>query len=284
MKRRYSICAAGLLPVVLGVPSPAAAQDAGKRVQPPGVTQPGAVAPAVDRGERMMIGHALAMAIEGSSLQLAARQMASNEADRVDRSKSAADRVQQLQQDARQSFEDANKLLRSSYDAVRDQQDGSRARRLYDAASRYTKTLYTLIGDPLVVSEKAEKGQGGLSGSDIASIMLINHSIKEALDACSLRKSTRPQNASGGTTGILREHAKQMEEHATHCIEKVTGVAAPNADASAKNATSGQGSATVKTLAAQGRDLVQIINEDEQVGAAPARPRVNNPPGANAPR
>lgn len=215
-------------------------------------------------GARMLVHHALDMALEGSALQLTARALAANDAARADRKRSeVSERLRDLQRDARQNFEGTNKMLADAYSIVRDEQQRAFTRRYYDAAARYTKTLYALIGEPLAKAEEFGAGQDkekgmALTADDLATITLINHSVKEAIDACHLRRMTA-HSAESTATERLREHAKHMASRSQRCVEKLAGQG---------GAAEAQGTPSVALLARQGRDLVQML-EDERDENAP---------------
>ncbi|MDR3637016.1 MAG: hypothetical protein P4L84_24645 [Isosphaeraceae bacterium] len=209
-------------------------------------------------GARMLVHHALDMAIEGSTLQLTSRELVANDAAGADRKGSdVSERVRDLQRDARQNFEGTNKMLADAYAIVRDDQANAMSRRYYDAAARYTKTLYGVIGEPLAKSEDfgagTDKDKGkALTAADVATVILVNHAVKEAIDAYHLRKMTA-HAADGTATERLREHAKQMAAHSQRCIDKLSGSA---------GAKDRDDVPSVARLARQARDLVQMVEDD----------------------
>jgi len=272
---------AGLFALALAGPTWAQQQTTNPRDNtPPARTfpaLPGAKNAHADHGAKMMVHHALGMAIGGSGLQLTARELAANDAARADKKGSeVSERVRDLQRDARYNFEGANKMLADAYNMVRDREERAVPRRYYDAAARYTKTLYGLIGEPLAKSEDfgggtdkdKDKDKGNdkaLTAADIAAITLINHAVCEALDACMLRHATAHE-ADGTATERLREHAKQMASHSQRCVEKAVE------HSGAKDTKDRQETPTVSLLARHARDLVQIL-EDDRDDNAPAGQR-----------
>lgn len=223
-------------------------------------------------GARMLVHHALGMAVEGSALQLAARELCANDAAGVDKKGSeSSERVRDLQRDARQSFEGTNKLLADAYAIVRDDQANSMTRRYYDAAARYTKTLYGVIGEPLANPENfgadrdKNKEQGkALTAADIATVTLINHAVKNAIDAAHLRRMTA-HAADSTANERLRDHAKQMAARSQRCVEKLAG--------NAEGAKDRDDAPSVALLARQARDLVQIVEDDGDENTRNERPR-----------
>lgn len=271
MSRRHFRPVAGLAGLfALALAAPALAQQT---TNPRDNTPPARAFPALpgarnanaDHGVKMMVHHALDMAIGGSGLQLTARELAANDAARADKKGSeVSERVRDLQRDARHNFEGANKMLADAYNMVRDREERAVPRRYYDAAARYTKTLYGLIGEPMAKSEDfgggtdKDKNKGNdkaLTAADIAEIALINHAVCEALDACMLRHATAHE-ADSTATERLREHAKQMASHSQRCVEKAVE------HSGAKDTKDQRETPTVSLLARHARDLVQILEDD----------------------
>jgi hypothetical protein len=203
-----------------------------------------------DVANHMLIVHALAMSIEGSTLQA--------QAGGGEGHGSAA----QLRQHARQAFEASDKLFREAGRDVaakgvapvqpgqgnrNNELTGSPIDRFYTAANEYASTLRR-VGD-----------QGG----DMASVALINHALHEVLDAHHLRHATSSAGMDSTAGRMLLEHARQMDHEGRRVLE--TFASARNADAGAAKPGQDQGGAarpaSVRTLVHQAREIVRALDD-----------------------
>jgi hypothetical protein len=220
------------------------------------------------QGPAVLVHHALDMAVAGSALQLTARGLASNDAARADRTGSElAERVGDLQADARRNFEGTNTMLAAAHALIQagqgqGQSPAAAARRYYDVAARYTRTLYTVIGEPLAGSADfgagTDEGKGkALTATDIATVTLINQAVKEAIDASHLRTMTA-HGGEGTANDRLREHSSAMSAHCRRCVEKLAGQGDAGSD----------DTPTVGLLARQARGLLQILDDDQGKNAS----------------
>lgn len=290
-----------------------------------------------------LINHALGMAIDGSQLQLMARETVSRAASETGKrpGEQGAEAVQRLQEEARQAMQDGARLLQEAREAA-DRGDAP-SRRLLSAADRYVTTLNALVGQPLAPTgregaegdrergpadrvrdrdqgdrgrgdpeinrdrdqgkgdraaarkdrdrdqgdrpragtEKArDRGQddpglgdrrrgdpGTLNAADIATLTVVNHAVKEAIEASHLREIGQ-----GAAADRLREHARTMTEHGEQMVQRIAGQANPGADVGQTGGES-QAPTSVHLLAQQAREVVAAIREmGDDPGPGEGRP------------
>jgi len=224
------------------VPGPAreGQMDPAMRLEPAVRGRVAAYPPGMDVA--MLVEHALGMAIEGSALKAIAEQDANSEPSRM-----------LLDHANRQMAESKALLTRASEDG-RAVPATSPTRQFYSAANQYITTLASLgAQDP------AGKSQ----------VAMINHAVKEALDADHIRRMGRVASGSGAIEQLMN-HAGNMKNEGTQSILKIAG-----------NGTLDPSlGATPILLAQRGRDL---LNAAEQLNAYLASPAVIGVPTAGAP-
>jgi len=119
---------------------------------------------------------------------------------------------QALRQDARRAFDASDRLFRAA--AV----DGASSR-FYRAANRYVTTL-RLLGGPASNPDGNGADSSPLSAADLAALTVVNHGVKEALDAFQLRQMVRDQGSSGSEASrALLDHARRMEAESQMAID-----------------------------------------------------------------
>jgi hypothetical protein len=186
----------------------------------------------------MLVEHALAMAIEATALQAVAEQGGSPD--------NAGGPPKELLDHARRELQESRDLLTQASADGRSVAAGSPTRRFYDAANAYVTSLSTLSGR----SQSA-------SPADKAQMALVNHSIKEVLDANHLAMMGRMVGG-GPATQQLLQHAQHMKNDGTQNINRIAGNAAP--------APPDQPNPML--LAQQGRSLIEAA--DQLAAAMPA--------------
>jgi hypothetical protein len=229
--------------------------------------------------QRVMISHALAMAIEGSSLQLAARQTSAAQPGQPQQpgqvqpalGAQTQARIQELQNDGRANFDSASKLFNDVREQVASDKSDASCRRFYDAAARYTQTLSSLLSqqpsriDPQQRTAGAPAAtQGWITNDDIATIRLTNHAVMESLASCALQKYLEKEADKSSASETLRDHAKEMAAHSVRCIQKLAQenrAATGNVPAQAAAAND---VASVQALARQAQELVQLIQDESK--------------------
>jgi len=199
--------------------------DPATRLEPavrvPGVAH--AAAHPVGMDVAMLVEHALGMAIEGSALKSIAEQDANAESSRA------------LLEHANRQIAESKALL------TRAAADGSAVpatspiRRFYTAANQYITTLASLgAQDP------AGKSQ----------VALVNHSVKEALDAEHIRQMGGIAPGSPALVQLMN-HARDMKNEGSQSILRLAGTATLDP---------GLG-ATPTLLAQRGRDLLDAAEQ-----------------------
>jgi len=219
---------------------------------------------------KAMASHALKMAIEGSSLQLGARRVGTQPVQ-PGQVQSNQTRTQQLLTEARTSFDSANKLFTDVRNKVVNEKDSTRCKRFYNAAVRYVQTLTALSSEQPVAAGTNPRGApvAPLTTEDLASIRLINHSVCEAMDACSIKDFLR-RHESGSTAGAdtLRDHAKQMsassERWINRLVQEIPATATGARPAQPAQPTDPNAPPTVQLLARQAQEIIQFIQEDDK--------------------
>jgi hypothetical protein len=167
-----------------------------------------APAPAV----QLLIGHALGMAIDGTSTQLTARQIATLPERKKDQAKGA---LEALRKSARANDQDSAKLFAEAQKELGSNPGDAASRRFYDAAVAYTKTMWDLAGEAAPVTEKPDETgpTGELSIEDLAAVQVINGSVRGAVGAFLLKQLTLRAGAPGDdAVKTLRDHSGTMAE------------------------------------------------------------------------
>ena len=204
----------------------------------------------------------------------------------------------QLQQQARRSFRNSYELMKTSNRLLRagteTRDDRATSSRFYAAANLYANTLYTIARETFgwqagwEPNDRSPADQGGestvhpgatgarLSTADLATVTLINYSVKESLNAFELNQSLRNLGAGDAAAQSLREHARAMAADSRQSVEQIlaslkerteAGTPAAGADANAPgNRTAGEGHASwsgtqVQGLAQQAREVVRMLEE-----------------------
>jgi len=163
---------------------------------------------------------------------------------------------EQLRGHARRAFQASERLLRQAEDA------GAGADRFFAAANRYAATLRTLgdtatppgeLGGPPPVAP-AEFAAGVV---DPGTISLINHSMKEALDALQLKRMVRALGESSQASRALMTHAQQMDDESWQTIDALAGGAPVRTTETTGNLSGSPGRSTAPVTdpaaAAEGR-------------------------------
>ena len=221
------------------------------------------------QGAQMMIGHGLAMAIDGTALKESAeryQQKGEQNAQRMDP-------AQQLMRHARHEMQEGQRMIN---DAGR---DPWAPQPLRNAASGFVNTLFSLCGGP---------AQGGnaanLNDSDKATICLINHATCEAVDASLLLQSTRMLGATSAVVEQLQRHAQQMMADSRETLQRLLGQENAGRGNRSGDAADRQGEVSVMTLAQRGREVIDALQTSaaQPAGAvgAPGTIRESTPPGA----
>ncbi|CAN5834400.1 hypothetical protein BH23PLA1_BH23PLA1_17870 [soil metagenome] len=166
------------------------------------------------------------------------------------------------------------------------QRGGQQSMRLYRTANQYRRTLWNLTGD---ATGRDTQGQGGdnqrasgldLEKNDLAKLTVINHSVKEAIDAFKLRQIA--QNNVGADQGsqALMDHAREMFQHSRQALEQCArggeGAAARDRQGADRDreqdqerprgAGGQQGQASVDELANQALAVVEALEQTGRGG------------------
>lgn len=166
-----------------------------------------AAQPAGEGPTELLIVHALGMAIDGTSLHLTARQLATDPDRKPDEGKAA---IEQLRKEARSNYENSQKLFQKAHDQAA---SNPGAQALYNAAADYVKTMWTLTKQATPVDEKPDKTKetGELSLDDLASIEAINSTVRGSAGAYELRQLTlRLGPSANAIVKDLDDHAGKM--------------------------------------------------------------------------
>jgi hypothetical protein len=112
------------------------------------------------------------------------------------------------------------------------QNGGPATERFYRAANRYATTLRTLGGVPAVragtgVALPPGTGAQFMSGVDLASVSLINHGVKDALDSLQLKQRVRMMGGDTAADRALMDHARQMDAESRQAIDTLAVVDRP---------------------------------------------------------
>ena len=169
--------------------------------------------------------------------------------------------AQQLQQHAQRAFQASETLLRQA------SQGNESSNRFYTAANRYATTLRAIGGTMSGRSGAGSGGSGGsgggagtgagatgagtsgsgtegtsgsggssatagsgggsMMGTDQASVALINHAVKEALDSMQLKQMIRTSGSQDSTAArVLLAHAREMDSESRQALQ-MFGVSGP---------------------------------------------------------
>jgi len=217
----------------------------------------------------------------------------------------------QLQHQVRRSFQESyelmkasNRLLRGGAEA-REREERAPASRLYAAANLYANTLYSLgrqtFGwqagwDPADRSTPDRTGEDKepgtthevgpkLTTADLASITLINHSVKESVSAFELKRSLHHRMAGDAASKLLHDHADAMAKESKKSVEQIlaslheraaagTPEPKPDNEAAAPGAHEGWSGTQVQALAQQAREVIRVLDElGSETGGAPGARR-----------
>jgi hypothetical protein len=175
------------------------------------------------------ICHALCMAIEGSELSCCALQCSKTSAGRGNGGGGTASAMA-LEQHARDAFQASMHL----FDSVQaDKTDNPNPRsanceEFYQAAKRYGQALERCCRN--AGTDEAPRAAAnpavGKSSMDPAQMTLLNHAVKEAVEAVGLRKLIRHHHDRSEIASALDDHAKQMLESSAEALHSVSGTSA----------------------------------------------------------
>jgi hypothetical protein len=230
----------------------------------------------------------------------------------------------QLQQHARKSFESSHELMTTSNGLVRGEAPGrgeqASSSQLYAAANTYASSLFSIAretggweaGWKPADRSRAEEGRADraesnqdrdrtnanagssesrLSAADVIAVTLINHAVKESLNAFELSYSVRDIASTDAAAEQLRSHAKAMASEGRQSVKEIVAgldekgkspsVSAnddktPGNRASATRAENqaGRAGAQVQALAQQAREVIRVLDElSGQAVATPERVR-----------
>lgn len=143
----------------------------------------------------MLVEHALGMAIEGSALKAIAEQDAASEPSRM------------LMDHATHQLAESKAMLTKAATDGREVPATSPTRRFYASANNYMTTLASL---------------GTLAPADKAQVALINHSVKEALEADHIQQMGRMATGGPATEQLLK-HAAAMKAEGSMTLGKLAG-------------------------------------------------------------
>jgi hypothetical protein len=106
-----------------------------------------------------------------------------------------------------------------------------------------------------------------LSTADLATVTLINYSVKESLTAFELSQALRGAGAGDDATRSLREHARSMAANSRESVEQIlaslkerANAGTPTTGSDAKASASWSGT-QVQGLAQQAREVVRMLEE-----------------------
>ena len=173
------------------VDRPQAGMMAGRSMMPPGMDV------------AMMVEHAVGMAIEGSALQAIAAPNAAKPGPSKD-----------LFDHGKMAIQESRDLMTRAAGDGRSIPAASPVRRFYDAATAYVTDL------------SAMSAASPASPADMARVAMVNHSVKEALDANHIMAMGR---AYGGGTAAdqMMQHARKMKDSGTQSVQRMAGNESP---------------------------------------------------------
>jgi hypothetical protein len=181
--------------------------------------------------------------------------------------------ARQLLDHSRRAWEASDRLLRQAAD-----QGGSTEQRFHKATLLYVMTLRA-VGSPAtyaaggsgrnagsaVGTGAAPAGRGGgvLGGSDVSTVALINHAVKEALDSVQLRRMVHRMGSSESPAArALLAHAQEMDRESQQALRGLLGSGAVGrANGGVGGADLDGGAGSIQVLAQQAQELVQVIRE-----------------------
>ena len=180
-----------------------------------------------------------------------------------------------LRQQAARSFQASNDLLGQANPAAGPDQNFSEAARIYAATLKSlgsqpaspTGAGRTGTAVPEVAGLPESRPVGApaastIGATELASIALINHGVKDALGAMKIKQMARSMGSSTSPAAQqLLAHARQMDDGSRSTIRSIVGGAA---------GTVGPGG-VVEALAQQANQLVQAIQALNPEPAAPGR-------------
>ena len=113
-------------------------------------------------------------------------------------------------------------------------------------------------------------GGGMIGGTDLTSVALINHGVKEALDSMQIKQMVRMMGSSDSPAAQqLLSHAREMDTDSREAIQAFGGSGGASGASGTGHASGGGQSGMVQTLAQQANDVIQAIQE---LGGESARP------------
>jgi len=228
--------------------------------------------------------------------------------------------VQQLQRQARQEFEAGNRLLSAADEDLRGQNEGQASRgedrsawsrRLYTAAHQYVQTLQDLTGVQEGRSDASNSvggqgdqrndraGAGGRSGqdenaeagrlnrTDAARGVLVNHAVRQALQAHEIQQWTqalgsRPAAVQGASAQRVEEHARRLAAESRQILQSIqaggrqrdggaddrdnAGAGQRNQAAGNQEAAGQRGQASVQLLGQQAQQVVDTLQRISDAG------------------
>jgi hypothetical protein len=245
-----------------------------------------------------------------------------NDAENQQRQQANQQVVQQLQRQASQEFQASNRLLAAAEEDFRGQdggaasrEDGSAwARRLHTAAHQYVQTLQTLSGVQEGRSDATNNSVGGqadqqndragsgarsgqgennaeagrLNRTDAARVVLVNHAVRQALQASEINQWTQAAGSQraavqGASAQRLQEHARRLASESRQILQSVQASAnrgdrgaddrRDNADAGQRNQAAGNqeaagqhGQVSVQALAQQAQQVVDTLQRISGAG------------------
>jgi hypothetical protein len=180
----------------------------------------------------------------------------------------------QLQLHARRGFADSERLFQEA--AQRSGDGNSPMGRYLQAAQNYARTLESFSGFNGMRDADTQVGRPGgagasgpgpsaggmLSTADMQSVCLVNHAVKEVLNACKLGTMCRMMGNGAEGANVLHQHARQMRDEGMRSIQAL----ASTADTGTGRSEAGTRGARVGTRAAGG-------SRDNLLDAATARTR-----------
>jgi len=113
-------------------------------------------------------------------------------------------------------------------------------------------------------------GGGMIGGTDLTSVALINHGVKEALDSMQIKQMVRMMGSSDSPAAQqLLSHAREMDTDSREALQAFGGSGGASGASGTGHASGGGQSGMVQTLAQQANDVIQAIQE---LGGESARP------------
>jgi hypothetical protein len=173
---------------------------------------------------RLLIVHALGMAIDGTTSHLTARSIATLADRKKDEAKGA---IEAMRHSARSAYKDSNTLLTEARNRMANYPGDETARKLYDAAVAYTKTMWELTGEATTTTQEKDetKPTGTLSIDDLATLETINQTVRSAIGAFLLKQLTlRAHDPGNAAIVALDDHAGSMVEASKKAAASFPGI------------------------------------------------------------